>query len=111
MISALIQSEAAILAIVITLSLVAVQQASSSYSPRVIEIFKDIQKNMDFYILIGIYLVAMIYGNWVLKQINSDSFGNLANFENPVLFPFFESHVRLTYVLGSFAFIALVSRQ
>lgn len=108
MISALIQSEAAILAVVITLSLVAVQQASSSYSHRVIEIFKDIKINSDFYILIGIYLIAMIYGSWVLKQINDDASGNLANFQNTILFPSFESHVNLTYILGIFAFIALV---
>jgi hypothetical protein len=108
MLSALIQSEAAIFAIVITLSLVAVQQTSSSYSPRAIEIFQDIRKNSDFFILVTIYLIAMIYGAWVLKQINEDNFGNLANFENPVLFPFFESHVKLAYILGIFAFVALV---
>ena len=49
MLSALIQSEAAIIAIVITLTLVAVQHTSSTYSTRVIDIFKT--RNPDFWIL------------------------------------------------------------
>ena len=44
LLSALAQSEAAVIAIVITLSLVAVQLTATSYSPRVTEIFRDFQK-------------------------------------------------------------------
>lgn len=40
MLSALIQSEAAIVALVVTLSLVAVQLAAQAYSARVIEVFR-----------------------------------------------------------------------
>jgi uncharacterized membrane protein len=40
MLSALVQSEAAIVALVVTLSLVAVQLAAQSYSARVIEVFR-----------------------------------------------------------------------
>ncbi|WP_440956114.1 DUF2254 family protein [Methanosarcina sp. Mfa9] len=68
-ISALIQSEAAILAIIVTLSLVAVQQTASCYSPRVTEIFKDKNRNPDFWIIMVIYIGAMIYGAFILKQI------------------------------------------
>ena len=40
MLSALVQSEAAIVALVVMLSLVAVQLAAQSYSARVIEVFR-----------------------------------------------------------------------
>ena len=59
MLSSLIQSEAAIIAIVITLTLVAVQQTSTLYSTRLIDIFKS--KNPDFWILIIIYLGSITY--------------------------------------------------
>lgn len=39
--AALIQSESTIIALVITLSLVVIQLTSSSYSTRVIDIFKE----------------------------------------------------------------------
>jgi len=42
LLSALVQSLAAIIAIVVTLTLVAVQLTASAYSPRVIDIFKKI---------------------------------------------------------------------
>jgi uncharacterized membrane protein len=40
MLSAVVQTQAAIIAIVITLTLIAVQLTASAYSPRVIDIFK-----------------------------------------------------------------------
>jgi uncharacterized membrane protein len=52
MLSALVQSEAAIVALVVTLSLVAVQLAAQSYSARVIEVFR---RTPDLWILMGIY--------------------------------------------------------
>lgn len=67
MISTLIQSEASIIAIVITLSLVAVQLTSSSYSSRVIEIFK---RELSFWILIVSYIIAIIYGLIILPFVN-----------------------------------------
>lgn len=91
MLSALIQSEATILAIVITLSLVAVQLAASSYSARIIDLFKN---NPDFWLLIAIYAIAIIYGLGVLKQINS--FSNL------------ENYILSSYYLGIFALVALI---
>lgn len=65
MLSALIQSEAAIVALVVTLSLVAVQLAAQSYSARVIEVFR---KAPDLWILMGIYGIAIFYGLGVLKK-------------------------------------------
>jgi hypothetical protein len=59
MLSALVQSQAAIVAIVITLTLIAVQLTASAYSPRVIDIFK---RNPDMWLLLGCYgVVSMAY--------------------------------------------------
>lgn len=107
LLSTLIQSEAAILAIVITLSLVAVQQTASSYSPRVIEVFKDWKSNPDFYILMATYLISMVYGIWVLKQIGSDKSGNIVSFDHS-FFNSFETHIWFSYTLGIFSFFSLV---
>ncbi|MGP8320659.1 MAG: DUF2254 family protein [Methanosarcinaceae archaeon] len=93
MISALIQSEAAILAIVITLSLIAIQQASSSYSTRVIDIFI---KSPDFLILILTYISTIIFGSWVLKQIPHSNY-NLS----------LELYIWIVYLLSIFALLAL----
>ncbi len=68
MISALIQSEAAILAIIVTLSLVTVELASSSYSVRMIDHL--IVYNPDFWILMVIYIISMIYSLFVLISIH-----------------------------------------
>lgn len=108
LLSTLIQSEAAILAIVITLSLVAVQQTASSYSPRVIEVFKDRKSNPDFYILMAIYLISITYGIWVLKQISNDhNTGSIVNFDHS-LFNSFEVHIWFSYALGVFSFFSLI---
>ena len=81
---ALVTSEAAILAIVVSLSLVAVQLAAQSYSARVIEVFR---KAPDLWILIGIYGVAMFYGLWALNQSNSLEAHIAFSWENiPLLF-------------------------
>ncbi len=98
MLSALVQSEAAIVALVVTLSLVAVQLAAQSYSARVIEVFR---RTPDLWILMGIYGVAIFYGLGVLKLIEKanpqvDSLSNL------------EGYVAFSYYLGVFAFVALV---
>lgn len=125
MISAFIQSEAAILAIVITLSLFVVQQSSSSYSPRVVEIFKDVRKNPDFYILIGIYLGVMLYSALVLKAINDNLTSADPINSTPTVIktignelfsieiiksntPLFQLHIWMTYFLAFFAFVSLV---
>lgn len=96
MLSALVQSEAAIIAIVITLSLVAVQLASQSYSARFIDIFK---KTPDLWILVCIYIISMIHGLGVLKLIEARGFINQFNLEN---------HISFSYFLGIFAFVSLI---
>jgi len=92
LLSSLIQSEAAIVAIVITLTLVAVQQTSSSYSTRLIHIFKN--KNPDFWILIMIYLGSIIYGLTILTSLNEKVMS--------------EGHIFIAYFLGLLSLISLI---
>jgi hypothetical protein len=98
LLSALVTSEAAILAIVVSLSLVAVQLAASSYSARVIEVFR---RTPDLWILILVYGVAMFYGLVVLKLIETanSQVNSLSNLEG---------HIAFSYYLGVFAFVSLV---
>jgi len=58
LLSALVQSQAAVIAIVVTLTLVAVQLSAQAYSPRVITIF---QKSADFRILLSTYIIFEIH--------------------------------------------------
>lgn len=69
LLSTLIQSQAAILAIVLTITLIAVQLAASSYSPRIIEIFK---RNIDFLILLVVYGFSIFFTLGILKVIPED---------------------------------------
>ena len=107
--SALIQSEASIIAILVTLSLIAVQQ-NVSYSSRTINLFKSVKTNPDFYIIITIYMASIFYNIWSLKQVNvlgPESVG-IVNFENDMLFQSFEDHLRFSISIAVFAFISLL---
>jgi hypothetical protein len=107
MLSALVQSQAAIVAIVITLTLIAVQLTASAYSPRVIDIFK---KNPDMWILLGCYGVSIFYGFIVLKLVegaegefvSQSTIWSLGSVSIS-----FEFCVSMTYWLGAFTFVAL----
>jgi hypothetical protein len=66
MLSALVQSQAAIIAIVVSLTLISIQLTASAYSPRVIRIFRD---NPDMWILLIMYCFSIFFGLWVLKMI------------------------------------------
>jgi len=96
MISALIQSEAAIIAILITLTLIAVQQSASLFSPKVIDLFK--YGNPDFWIILIIYISSIIYGLGVLKLIDG------ANSVPSNL----ESSIFISYSFCIFSLIALI---
>ena len=93
MISALIQSEAAIMAIIVTLSLVAVELASSSYSVRMIDLLKSY--NPDFWILMTTYIVSMSYGLFILKTIPDESNTEI------------DMHISFVYYTGIFSFVIL----
>ncbi len=92
--SSLIESEATILAIVVTLSLVAVQLAASS-SSRVIDIFK---RTPDLWVLIVVYIFAIAYCVTLLKLI--------VNTQNRI--SDLESYILFAYYISMFAFIALI---
>jgi hypothetical protein len=64
--SALVQSQAAILAIVITLTLIAVQLTSSHYSPRVIDIFK---KDPALWWFLCYYGFSIFFGLCILMMM------------------------------------------
>lgn len=107
MLSALVQSQAAIVAIVITLTLIAVQLTASAYSPRVVDIFK---KNPDMWILLGCYGVSIFYGFIVLKLVKETEGGAVSQSAIWSLAPIsisFEFFVSMAYWLGAFTFVAL----
>jgi Predicted membrane protein (DUF2254). len=102
LVSALIQSEAAIIAIVVTLSLVAVQQTSSSYSTRVIDLFKDPRRNPNFFILIFAYVLCIMSNSFLLKIIKSQSF------DKPIVTTSIEIGIWISCILFIFLLFALI---
>ncbi|WP_406656194.1 DUF2254 family protein [Methanolobus sp. ZRKC2] len=94
LLSALVQSLAAVIALVITLSLVAVQLAAQSYSARVIDVYK---RKPDMWILLSIYIITIFYGLGLIKIIG---LGVLSNYTEGAIFT--------AYFMGFFAFICLV---
>jgi len=104
MLSALVQSQAAIVAIVITLTLIVVQLTASAYSPRVIDIFK---KNPDMWILLSCYGVSIFYGFIVLKLVEGETVSQSAIWSLGRFYISFEFCVSLAYWLGAFTFVAL----
>jgi len=108
LLSALVQSQAAIVAIVISLTLVAVQLTASAYSPRVIDIFK---KNLDMWILLGFYGFSIYYGLFLLKLVEGAEGELVSQSAIWALGRFsisFEFGVSLAYWLGAFTFVILI---
>lgn len=103
LISTIIQSEVAIITIVFTLSLIAIQQTTSAYSPRVIDIFNNYKKNKPFFILFLIYIFCIWLSALLLKIIESDTLQS----NNPVS-PFLECCTWIVYTLFIFLILALV---
>jgi len=107
MLSAMVQAQAAIIAIVITLTLIAIQLTASAYSPRVIRIFKN---NPDMWFLLSFYGLSMLYGLIVLKMI----VGKAGESVSQDVFQFLgfipmslECAVSLAYWFEVFTFVAL----
>jgi hypothetical protein len=94
--SSLIQSEATVIAIVITLSLVVIQLTASTYSTRVIDIFKE---SPIIWIIVGIYVTAIAYGLTLLKFMDAIAATGISNFETSIW---------ISYLLAIFAFGALI---
>jgi len=99
MLSALVQTQAAIVAIVVTLTLVAVQLTASAYSPRVIRIFRD---NPDMWILLLFYVFSILYGLLVLKMIQAGDLREISLFGS-----YLEYHIFSAYIAVAFTFFML----
>ena len=100
LLSALIQSQAAIIAIVITMTLVAVQLTSSAYSPRVIDIFK---KDRGMWLLLAWYGLSIFFGVFVLETIG----GKYSNLNPWGITVSLEFYVFLAYLMRIIAFAGL----
>lgn len=98
LLSALVQSLAAIIAIVVTLTLVAVQLAASAYSPRVIDIFK---KDWVMWLLLVGYGLSIFFGLFVLEMIGG-KYQSLGHWGVSL-----ESCIFLAYLMGIAAFAGL----
>jgi hypothetical protein len=69
MVSTLVQSEATVIAIIISVSLVAVQIAASYYGMRIIDLFKN---DMNFLIVPIYFFIIIFYGLIVIKLIPNE---------------------------------------
>jgi uncharacterized membrane protein len=78
LLSSLIQSEAAIIAIVVTLTLVAVQMTASAYTPRVANFFAS---SPHMYLLLGVYIISISYSAILLQLLNGNEGIVLKNME------------------------------
>jgi hypothetical protein len=101
MLSALVQSQAAIIAIVISLTLIAVQLTASAYSPRVISIFRHSYGWQALFVLYGI---SIFYGLLVLKMIKgADDLSPITYLDISL-----EGHISIAYALGCLTFAMLI---
>jgi len=99
MLSALVQSQAAIVAIVVSLTLIAVQLTASAYSPRVIRIFKE---NPDMWLLMFLYGGSIFYGLVVLKKIEGEDLSKIFLIGDSL-----EIHIISAYLFGIISFAML----
>ena len=100
LLSALVQSLAAIIAIIVTLTLVAVQLTASAYSPRVIDIFKE---NKILWWLLVWYGLSIFYGLFVLGMIG----GKYSISNSWCIIVSLEICVFIAYLMGIVAFTGL----
>jgi len=70
LISAIIQSESALISIIITLTLIGIQMIAQKYSSYATDIFK---KTLDIWIILGIFLSSIIFGIFSLNIILDNS--------------------------------------
>jgi hypothetical protein len=93
--SSLVQCQAAIISIVVSLTLIAVQLTAQKYSSKTVDIFK---KDPDLWILLVVYIISIAYEFLILKEIDGSTYitENLGNF------------VSFAYLLGIFTFLVLI---
>ena len=94
--TAVVEGEATIIALVITLSLIVLQLTASSYSTRVIDIFK---KSPAIWIVVGSYIAAIGYALTVLYFID---------FIYSISILYFDIVVWIAYFLAIFALGSLI---
>ncbi len=99
--TALVQGEATIIALVVTLSLIVIQLTASSYSTRVIDIFKE---SPVIWVVVGSYTVAIVYTLSVLKFMDT-LYSNIYNFEISIWMAYFLAvfsfGILIPYLLGA----------
>lgn len=88
----LVTAEAAIIAVVGSLSLMGATLVAASYSSRAIELFKNYP---DFWIIMAIYIYSICYGLCVLKMITDEDDSSI------------EGSITAAIPLGMFALIAI----
>ena len=93
----MVQIDAAIIVIILSLSLVAVQIAAQSYSTRVISAFKD---NIVFKTMLVLYISSIVYGLIFLILNNAGIINNTL-----IIYP---QLVLSTYIISIVAILALV---
>ena len=94
LLSAIAQAQAAVIALVVTVTLVAIQLTSQTYSARIIYFFRS-YKNYPFWLLLILYFISIIYDIIVLGSVD----GMNRQLENRISYTIF---------LSSFAFMALI---
>ncbi|ODS36025.1 MAG: hypothetical protein A7315_14520 [Candidatus Altiarchaeales archaeon WOR_SM1_79] len=95
LLSATTQAKAAIIALVVTLTLIAVQLTSQTYSQRIIGLFRSVIKNYPFWLLLFFYSVSIMYDVVILGTVKGNS-------------DLFDHRISFAVLLTGFALIALV---
>ena len=108
LLSTLVQSEAAIIGIVITLTFIAVQLIFS-YAPQAVGV--ALKRNYDMWMLLIFYGISIFYGLFVLRMIPNEVKGSLSKIDVLTLWGShvsLEYRVGIVYCLGIFTFGAIV---
>ena len=107
LLSALVQSQAAIIGIVITLTFIAVQLIFS-YAPQAVSV--ALKKNYDMWVLLFFYGLSIFYGLFVLRMIPNKWAGSLGQLDFLTLWGSsvsLEYRVCFAYCLGVSTFVAI----
>lgn len=79
LLSALAQAQAAIIAIIVSLTLIAMQISAQTYSPRVIDVFKEY---LGFWVLIAVYGISIFFDVFAIYSIPSNPFNQYFDYSN-----------------------------
>ena len=106
--SGLAQSQAAIIAIVVTMTLVVIQLSAGSYSHRVVELHK---KNPNMWLLLFCYLSGIIFDFFLIQLLNGSNTGTNSNLISQE--PFFwgiplKTFIAVAFYFGIFTFVTLI---